>query len=44
MPSNAGYYHAAYLAAAVIYVAYAGSLLWRARRAENQLRAQGRSG
>lgn len=37
MPDNAGYYHAAYVAAAVIYALYALSL-WRRRRA---LRARG---
>ena len=28
---NAGYYHAAYAAAALIYAAYAASLWWRGR-------------
>ena len=31
-PDNAGYFHAAYLAAAAIYLLYAASLWWRARR------------
>lgn len=31
MPDNAGYYHAAYVAAAVIYGGYALSLWWRTR-------------
>jgi hypothetical protein len=29
--NNAGYYHAAYIAAAVVYAAYAASLWWRGR-------------
>ena len=37
MPDNAGYYHAAYVAAAVIYLGYGMSLWWRGRR----LRARG---
>lgn len=28
-PDNAGYYHAAYVATAIIYVAYAASVWWR---------------
>ncbi len=31
-PSNEGYYHAAYIAAVVIYGAYALSLWWRTRQ------------
>lgn len=31
-PDNAAYYHAAYIAAAVLYSLYAGSLWWRSRR------------
>jgi hypothetical protein len=31
MPANAGYFHAAYVAAAVIYLGY-GLTLWRRRR------------
>ena len=30
-PDNAGYFHAAYVAAAAIYLLYAASLWWRAR-------------
>ena len=30
-PDNAGYYHAAYIAAAVIYLLYAASIGWRHR-------------
>lgn len=32
-PDNAAYYHAAYVAVAVIYGLYAASLWWRGRRA-----------
>jgi hypothetical protein len=32
MPDNAGFYHAAYVAAAAIYGLYALSLHWRRRR------------
>ena len=32
MPSNEGYMHAAYIAAAIIYLGYAASLMVRARR------------
>ena len=31
-PDNAGYFHAAYIAAAAVYLLYAASLWWRARR------------
>ena len=40
-PSNAGYYHAAYIATAVIYVGYTVSLLWRISRVRRQLRKLG---
>ncbi len=43
MPTNAGYYHAAYLAAAAIYLVYAGTLLWRARRVHARVVAQRRT-
>jgi hypothetical protein len=33
MPQNAGYYHAAYLAAALVYGLYSFSLWWRLRAA-----------
>ena len=36
-PDNAGYYHAAYIATAVIYVAYAASILWRTASVRRQL-------
>jgi hypothetical protein len=39
VPQNAGYYHAAYLAALGIYAAYALTLRVRARRAVERLRA-----
>ena len=32
MPDNAGYYHAAYASAVVIYALYVASIWWRARR------------
>jgi hypothetical protein len=32
IPDNAGYYHAAYAAAAAVYVLYAISIWWRARK------------
>jgi hypothetical protein len=31
MPENAVYYHAAYIATALIYAAYAASIVWRGR-------------
>jgi hypothetical protein len=31
-PENAGYYHAAYVVAVVLYVGYAWSVWWRRRR------------
>ena len=37
MPSNAGYYHAAYIATAVIYVVYALSIYWRTSRVRREL-------
>jgi hypothetical protein len=37
MPDNAAYYHAAYIAAGVIYGVYVVSLLWRLRRARERL-------
>jgi hypothetical protein len=36
-PENAGYYHAAYAAAAIIWTAYAVSLWWRTRRVRERL-------
>jgi hypothetical protein len=39
MPDNAGYYHAAYVAAAVIYLGYGASLWWRGRRLRARTRA-----
>jgi hypothetical protein len=44
MPDNAGYYHAAYIAAAVVYGGYALSLLIRSRRAREREARQNRSG
>ncbi len=32
MPDNSIYYHAAYVAAAIIFGAYAASVWWRGRR------------
>jgi hypothetical protein len=37
-PQNAGFYHAAYIAAALIYAGYSASLLWRLSQARRQLR------
>lgn len=37
-PDNAGFYHAAYVAAAAIYLCYAASVLWRAARIRRRLR------
>jgi hypothetical protein len=37
-PDNASFYHAAYIAAAVVYGAYAISLVIRSRRARERLR------
>lgn len=37
LPQNAGYYHAAYVAAAVIFVVYAAGLVWRASRLRRRL-------
>jgi hypothetical protein len=39
IPDNAGYYHAAYAAAAVIYALYAASIWWRGRRLRESRRA-----
>ncbi len=39
VPQNAGYFHAAYLAALGIYAAYALTLRIRGRRAVERLRA-----
>ena len=36
-PENAGFYHAAYLAAAVVYLAYAAALLRRRARVRRAL-------
>lgn len=41
MPDNAVYYHAAYVAAAVIYAAYTASVLVRTARARRRLRELG---
>ena len=43
MPENAGYYHAAYIAVALLYGGYAVSLWARARRVR-ALRAAHRAG
>jgi len=37
MPHNAGYYHAAYIIAALVYGAYALSISWRARAVRRRL-------
>ena len=37
MPDNAGYYHAAYASAALIYALYMVSIWWRARRVRERL-------
>jgi hypothetical protein len=39
IPDNAGYYYAAYAAAAVIYGLYAISIWWRGRRVPASRRA-----
>jgi hypothetical protein len=39
IPSNAGYYEAAYIAAAVIYVGYALTIVLRTRALRARLRA-----
>jgi hypothetical protein len=39
MPANAGYYHAAYIAAAVIYLGYGLALWRRAQRLRGRQRA-----
>jgi hypothetical protein len=39
MPSNAGYYHAAYIVAAVVYVLYAYSIRSRTRALRDRLAA-----
>ena len=36
-PDTAAFYHAAYLAAAVLYTAYSVGLWWRARRVRRAL-------
>jgi hypothetical protein len=40
MPDNAIFYHAAYIAAAVVYGGYVVSLVIRTRRANERKRAQ----
>lgn len=37
-PDNAAYYHAAYIATAIILGAYTASILWRTSRARRQLK------
>ncbi|HJR63422.1 MAG TPA: hypothetical protein VJ803_06940 [Gemmatimonadaceae bacterium] len=39
MPDNAGYYQAAYAAAALIYGLYAASIWWRGRRVRESRRS-----
>jgi hypothetical protein len=41
MPDNAVYYHAAYLAASIIYGGYIVSLVVRSRRARDRQRRRG---
>jgi hypothetical protein len=43
MPSNAGYYHAAYIAAVTVYVLYGLSIAVRTRRTRARLNAGTRS-
>jgi hypothetical protein len=38
-PENAGFFHAAYVAAAVLYLAYAASIAWRRRALRIRRRA-----
>jgi len=44
MPDNAVFYHAAYIAAAVIYGGYVVSLVLRTKRARDRARRERRSG
>ena len=44
MPDNAIFYHAAYVAAAVVYGAYVVSLVARRRRVQERLDRQARPG
>jgi hypothetical protein len=44
IPENAGYYHAAYIVAVVLYTAYAGSLWWRRRRIRERWESRERVG
>ena len=44
MPENAGFFQAAYAAAAVIYGGYIVSLWWRGRRTRERLEATTRHG
>jgi hypothetical protein len=41
MPDNAVYYHAAYIAAGLVYTLYAASIWWRARQVRARLAARG---
>ena len=41
MPDNAAYYHAAYIAAGLVYTLYAASIWWRARRIHARLPERG---
>jgi hypothetical protein len=43
MPNNAGYYHAAYIAAVILYGGYAFSIWWRARGVRARLRGRERT-
>ena len=40
MPDNAVYYHAAYVAAASLYILYGASIWWRSRKLRERSRAQ----
>ena len=44
MPDNAAYYHAAYIAASLVYTLYAASIWWRARRIRARLTERGAAG
>ncbi len=41
-PDTSAYYHAAYVAAAILYVGYVATLWWRYRTVSRRLRNSGR--
>jgi hypothetical protein len=44
MPDNAGYFQAAYAAAAIVYLGYAASIWWRSNKVRARLARPTRGG